>query len=391
MRMLHVVGLLMSGVLFAQQPELRVHAGPVASTETLLELPEGTPAASVWKAGTLRAHGQVLPACAPLHPRATAVLLLSASAAGTELRLRGDMGPDLWPSGTEAPPLWTEERVAEERLLRFGGRCFLRTVTAFDTARAEDTQKPWQDLFATDGVLQITKGSGGKYPHHRGVFLGWNKVEHAGLTHDFWHCRGGVSIRHRRFIDAGAAAGRVAARLIAEQEWCLADGKPVVRETRSLTAFAGASFRALDVSIALQALEGPVKLGGDAHHAGFHVRAADAVTATEKETAIWLPSGARTLGNDIHADLAWGAMSFKLDGRSFTLLLIEHPANPAGAVLSARPYGRFGFMPLATLDPAKPLCMRWRLLVFEGAVLAITELARHAETFRAPPRVDIVR
>ncbi len=389
--MLPVLAFLVAGVVMAQPPALRVCLGPLAATDTLLELPEGVPPATVWSEGAQRAHTQWLPACAPVHPEATRVLLLRAAGASRELILRGDSAAGGADTSTDGPVPRTSGADAEERLLFFGGRRFLRTVTSFDAVQAEEAQKPWQDLFAADGALQITKGRGGKYPHHRGVFLGWNKVEHAGLTHDFWHCRAGVSIRHRRFVDAGSAAGCAAARLVTEQEWCLADGKALVRETRSLTAFAGSSFRALDVTIALQALDGPVKLGGDAHHAGFHVRAADAVTATEKETQVWLPTGERALGNDIHADLHWGGMSFKLEGRTFTLLLIEHPANPAGAVLSARPYGRFGFMPLASLEPATPLRLRWRLLVFEGTPPAHEELARHSASYRVPPRVECLR
>jgi hypothetical protein len=378
-----------SVVVAAQQPGLRVDAGDRAYATTLLELPEDAADVGAWGSGN-----DVMPvvrtaSCDPVHPRAVAWLWLRGSTDGSTRTLNPVPAPDTDGNGAE---WWSLGVELNERSMFLKGKRFLSTVSAaYDSQKAEDTMKPWQELFASDGALKLTKGAGGKYPHHRGVFLGWNSVEHAGAVHDFWHCRKGLSIRHRRFLDGGTASGPAAARLAMEHEWCLADGKPVVNEVRSLTAFNGDGFRALDVAIALRALAGPVKLGGDAHHAGFHVRAADAVCAAEKETKTFLPESARALGNDIHADLHWGAMAFPLEGRTFTVLLIEHPDNPAGSVLSARPYGRMGFMPLATLTPEKPLFLRWRIVVFEDLVREPAVLEMHATTYRAPPRLAVLR
>src|SRR5687768_13748326 len=77
------------------------------------------------------------------------------------------------------------------RDLLLGERPVYRHMNKFDPADFENTYKPFYHVYDFHGDGFITKGAGGKYPHHRGLFLGF-KTPHG----DFWHCREGVSLQH---------------------------------------------------------------------------------------------------------------------------------------------------------------------------------------------------
>jgi hypothetical protein len=56
------------------------------------------------------------------------------------------------------------------------GRLVARYMYAYDTStpqRREETYKPYLHVFDAEGRQPITKGPGGLYPHHRGIFIGW--------------------------------------------------------------------------------------------------------------------------------------------------------------------------------------------------------------------------
>ncbi|NDE98604.1 MAG: hypothetical protein EB034_10040, partial [Verrucomicrobia bacterium] len=61
----------------------------------------------------------------------------------------------------------------------FGGKPLVRFMYAYDPSTKEslhDTYKPYLHVFAPDGDQLITKGPGGQFTHHRGIFIGWNKI-----------------------------------------------------------------------------------------------------------------------------------------------------------------------------------------------------------------------
>ena len=53
--------------------------------------------------------------------------------------------------------------------------------------RRLETYKPYLHVFDADGTAPITKGAGGDFTHHRGIFIGWNKISVGGKTMDRWH------------------------------------------------------------------------------------------------------------------------------------------------------------------------------------------------------------
>src|SRR5688572_6646284 len=57
------------------------------------------------------------------------------------------------------------------------GRILSRYMYAYDTstpAARLKTYKPYLHFFDATGKAPITKGAGGSFPHHRGIYLGWN-------------------------------------------------------------------------------------------------------------------------------------------------------------------------------------------------------------------------
>lgn len=112
-------------------------------------------------------------------------------------------------------------------LVRQDGRIVANLVTApYDASHAAATCKPWHDVFAGDGRV-LTKGLGGTFPHHRGLFVGWNQVQCGGERFDFWHMNRGES---QRLVSLQADTnGR---RQTATIAWCKADGTVVVHEQR---------------------------------------------------------------------------------------------------------------------------------------------------------------
>src|SRR5260221_4164081 len=59
------------------------------------------------------------------------------------------------------------------------GKIAARYMDAHDNStpkRREETYKPYLHVFDADGKEPITKGPGGQFTHHRGIFIGWNEI-----------------------------------------------------------------------------------------------------------------------------------------------------------------------------------------------------------------------
>lgn len=69
-----------------------------------------------------------------------------------------------------------------------GGKIWLRTVTPeFDVDNREETYKVFTHIYDAAGADPITKGTGGLYPHHRGMFIGWKDTLVGDVDYDTWH------------------------------------------------------------------------------------------------------------------------------------------------------------------------------------------------------------
>ncbi len=255
-------------------------------------------------------------------------------------------------------------RVAQGQLdLTFGDQPVWRDMLAWDPERYEETYKPFQHLFAPDAPVLLTKGVGGTYSHHRGVFLGWGKTRAGGRTVNFW--RMPPSESYQRLVGNDPAqrrAGAVAARSVSTVRWHTKEGEALVEDERDVTTWRIADGWLLDYRIELRSLAGDVELDGDPPHAGFQFRAAQSVAEANSCTYL-RPESAVDQGNDNWAECAWVAGRFPIEGRRYEVAFFDHPDNPRPTVYNTRAYGRFGPFFRATLREGKPLVVRYRLLV----------------------------
>ena len=130
---------------------------------------------------------------------------------------------------------WKDHPGAGHCDLHYGEWPVLRYMYGVDESteqKAFDTAKVFHHVYGPGTKDLITKGAGGKFPHHRGLYVGWNKTSYEGKSHDFWHCRKGERLRHITFeemsVDENSAA------MTARIHWVNPDGKVVVEERRTV-------------------------------------------------------------------------------------------------------------------------------------------------------------
>jgi hypothetical protein len=239
-------------------------------------------------------------------------------------------------------------------------------------AKREATYKVYHHLFADDGTL-VTKGPGGLYTHHRGIFYGFRKTTYGnGKEVDIWHCTGDTAQVHEKTIatEAGPVVGRH--RIVIS--W-LGKGKEVfAHEERELTVWNVPGGRLVEFASILRPVSGTVKVDGDPQHSGFHFRASQEVAERTKSQTIYIrPDGTDKPGatrnwpdQKNHVNLPWNAMSFVLGEKRYTAAYLDRPDNPKEARFSERDYGRFGSYFVAEKKPEKPLAVRYRLWLQPG-------------------------
>jgi hypothetical protein len=278
-----------------------------------------------------------------------------------------------------------------------------RDVNKYDPADHANTAKTFTHIYGFHGESKeqggfITKGPGGMDSHHRGIFFGYKVADGQKELGDFWQCAD-VSQRRTQYNLLDESTGPLAARCVSDTYWFPKDGKhAVVRDIRDVTTWRIAKDHfALDYEITVESLLGrPVKLHAvDAHHGGFHFRAAQEVADTpgangKPGAAVYVrPSGAKDLGNDLWADCNWAECTVPIGNHRYSILHIDHPSNPRPTTYSTRPYGRFGAGFSTTVSQNEPLKLRYRLIIRDADTAKTSPDALVAECadFATPVRI----
>jgi hypothetical protein len=249
--------------------------------------------------------------------------------------------------------------------LLLDGRLVARYMYAHDTstpAKRLETYKPYLHVFDAEGKAPITKGPGGQFTHHRGIFIGWNKIGFQGKSYDRWHMGGG-EIVHQKFLDQ--KAGPEQAAFTSLTHWNDNAGEPIVAEQRTMTLRrAPAPWRAMiDFTTILTAPRGDVMLDGDPEHAGVQYRPANEVVG--KETVYVFPKEGAKPTTDF--DYPWVGETYTLDGKCYSVLDLNHPDNPKDTKFSAyRDYGRFGAFFKHEIKSGQSLTLKYRFLIADG-------------------------
>lgn len=282
------------------------------------------------------------------------------------------------------PTLFAFKETAGEYVdVLFGEKPVLRYVNKpRDEKNHYLTFKPFHQLFdPTDGKALLSSGAHPNtkdylYPHHRGLFFGFNKITYGDKqAADIWHGTKNVFSTHAKMT--ATETGEVFASHTAEITWHGEDGKAFATELRTVTVYNVPGGTLLDWSTAMTTDREKVRLDGDPQHAGFHFRATQEVSkTTAKQTYYLRPDGKGKEGETRNWDakgkdtktvnLPWNAMSFVTNGKRYTALRINHPDNPKETRGSERDYGRFGDYFEYDLTPKTPLKLKYRVWLQEG-------------------------
>lgn len=278
--------------------------------------------------------------------------------------------------------------------LMLGDRAVTRYMYAYDQStpeRAHETYKVYHHVFDAAGENVITKGQGGKYTHHRGIFTGWNKLTFEGEQFDLWHMKE-VEMTHQKHLEL--VGGPVLGRSTALIHWNDKNDKAIVSEERTITVYRqeAPNIVLLDFNNRLTALRGDVDLNGDPEHAGVQYRPHNQVAerAADKETAVLYRFNTENPNLKTEKDLPWAAMAYTLDDKRYSVQHMNHPDNPKDTLYSAyRDYGRFGAFFKTTIKKGETLELRYRIRVDERAMPSTDALNRAAAEFVDAPKVVV--
>lgn len=301
-------------------------------------------------------------------------VLIPSLKAGETIRLRAKLGMSAPASGQGFAWKTNDDETTDLRLENHPVLRYMHAKYDESTPAKRDlTYKVFHHLFDPTGQRLVTKGAGGLYPHHRGIYFGFNKISYGeGKKADTWHCTKGAHQSNDKIVSV--EAGNLLGRHLVEIGWHGEDKDVFAKEQRELTVYRVQGGTMVDFAARLKTTGGTIKLDGDPQHAGVQFRADNEVAAkTSKETIYIRPDGVGQAGVEWNwpaqksqVNLPWKAMSFVLDGKRYTVANCDRPENPKESRFSERTYGRFGSYFVYDLTSEKPLEVRYRFWLQDG-------------------------
>lgn len=265
-----------------------------------------------------------------------------------------------------------------------GEKALVRYMYEYDTSSDQTkhaTYKPYLHVFDADGKSLITKGPGGQFTHHRGIFIGWSKIGFNGKRYDRWHMKDGAIV-HQSFKKKEARENM--ASITSMTQWHDAEKNPILDEERTMTVWTpgqGWARAVIFFRSKLTASHGDVSLKGDPEHAGIQYRPADEVN--RKKTVYLFPKEEITTANvKKEKDLAWIAETYWLGDKAHSVVQFNHPTNPKGTVHSAyRDYGRFGSFFEKDIKKGESLTVNYAFALVEGELPARSEIQQASDMY----------
>ena len=239
-----------------------------------------------------------------------------------------------------------------------------------------------------------------QFPHHRGIYIGWNKIgsdlagpDGKAKTFDLWHFNNGGTMTVAKFDKL--EGGKDSATIVATIEWRggvkdAGGSDLLLTETRTLTiSRPAAKTTQVDAQFVLKPAR-DLSLGGDLQHAGVHFRASATVGTRNKDTAyVWEPDIEGKGGKVASKELKWARLTFPIGERFYHATELNAPTNPVDE-LSWRDYGRFGFFFKKDLKKDETLTLKYRFLteLAEGISAKPTDEQRAAFRKAAQAQYD---
>ena len=232
----------------------------------------------------------------------------------------------------------------------------------------EGQLKPYLHLYGVNGELLTEWSAEQQFPHHRGIFIGWNRIESTLGRSDLWHLN-----RGERMIVTDVKTDTVtgdeddSVTITAKVEWHArktenSDDTLLVNETRVLRITRPAPNKTqVDAKFTLVAAR-DISLDGDLQHAGIHFRGSRELTKRNKETRyVWEPDRPGPGGKVVSGDLKWCRLIFPIGENWYAVTELNAPGNPVEE-LSWRDYGRFGFFFKHKLAKGEKLEVNYRFI-----------------------------
>ncbi|MGB6220313.1 DUF6807 family protein [Haloferula sp.] len=231
--------------------------------------------------------------------------------------------------------------------------------------------KPHLSLFGVDGEIVTQDEPDAQFPHHRGVFIGWDEIVSPLGSHDLWHMDTGrmstAEIEKVVIEDDGVS-------LLVRIDWMATPDDPgerLLTEWRTISISRPEGVTQVDTHCKLEAARA-LNVGGDLQHAGFHFRAHDEVSGRTNETRFMESPAGLYAGND----LEWSQMLFGRGARSYGVGLFNAPGNPVEE-LSQRTYGRFGYYFSQPIGQGESLALDYRVRLFEATSTSTSDLVTY--------------
>jgi hypothetical protein len=245
------------------------------------------------------------------------------------------------------------------------GKTVARYMHAHDPSTRESlhaTYKPYLHIFDPETGKPITKGPGGQFSHHRGLFLGWNRLITEDGRFDFWHMSGSTQV-HRFF--SAIKIQKDHSSVTSNIDWVDPNGKCVIKELRTMTFIHDTIPDAIGI-IDLETELMPtldLKLEGDPEHAGIQYRPADQIN--RKTNEYLFPAEGQNPRKDLN--MPWVAQYHEIGSRQYSVVLLNATNNPRPTRFSAyRDYGRFGSFFTQDLIKESTLRLHYRWIILRG-------------------------
>ncbi len=253
-----------------------------------------------------------------------------------------------------------------------------------DEAHHHDTCKVFHHVRALDGTL-LTKGNGGMFQHHKGLFIGWNRTAWNKRRFDFWHMPKQELQVFVGFLPH-TALGMPKGAQVCKVDWITPEGEVVVAERRGLHLMAQhEDFYVLHLRNELRAPNGKVRLAGDPQHAGQQFRAPQTFAPKDAVKVSYVrPAGAEARGNDVWTGCDWIAEIQPHGEQRYTILRVEGRDNRGETTWSTRDYGRFGATRTVDVTEERPLRLDQYYVIAAGARDATWCAAQAAKLRRTP-------
>ena len=225
--------------------------------------------------------------------------------------------------------------------------------------RHHESYKPYLHVFDASGATRLTKGHGFSFTHHRGIFLGFSKISWNGQSYDRWHMKGGDQVVTK--VAPGDSS------FTATINWQGETTEPFLTEERRFTFSAPAKpfYLGIDMTSSIKPVSGEAEMSGDPEHAGAQFRPSELV---DTKTTTYIFPGENIDAHKVK-DLPWAAEVFTVEGKTFTVVILNHPDNPKETAISAyRDYGRFGMFPKGKATTEAPFKLHYQWCIAEGDV-----------------------